>query len=158
MSKQRLFVAFYHYKEPIRSFSSFRRRLVHELTCLLTRAKYSHCELVYPQAAQPIGACFHICDSASGRDGGVRRKDIILYHSRWALVPVYASTKFADRTYQRHAGKKYDYLGALRAVLPFFKQSPQRWYCSEYVAAALNLPLSAGQSPKTLYHYLRSQS
>lgn len=34
-------------------------------------------------------------------------------------------------------GCKYDYLGAARFVLPWMKESPTRWFCSEFVAKAL---------------------
>ena len=40
---------------------------------------------------------------------------------------------------ERHANKKYDYLGVLGFVLPFIRDSKDKWFCSEVCFEALKL-------------------
>lgn len=160
MPKSTVYVAFYCYCEPVTDFASLKRRIIHELTCRLTKSRYSHCEIARRDTARGAGKSSRvfICDSASGRDGGIRRKQMRLTPNHWDLIKVAdASMTRIDDLYRRNVGKKYDYLGALRAICPFIHQSPQRWYCSEYVAAALALPADSGLTPQTLYSYLTTE-
>lgn len=159
MPKSTVYIAFYCYRELVTDFASLKRRIIHELTCRLTKSRYSHCEIARCGTEQGVGKTNRafICDSASGRDGGVRRKTISLLPSHWDIIAVEASTTRIEDVYQRNRGKKYDYLGALRAICPFIRQSPQHWYCSEYVAAALALPADSGLTPQTLYSYLTTE-
>lgn len=151
----KIVAAFYHYKTPITDWQSFKKRLTHELICLFTRSCYSHVEIAVnhwlPNSSSPL----YICYGASARDGGVRRKEMMLPPDKWVLVTI-KNPNFTNlyRLYQTERGKSYDYSGALRAICSLFPDCADRWTCSEFAACALNLPKGAGITPKNLYQYL----
>ena len=51
----------------------------------------------------------------------------------------------------RHRGDHYDWMGVLRFALPFLRQRPGKWFCSEAVAEALGMADSAGVTPGDLW-------
>lgn len=119
----------------------FWHKVGHAATCLWTRSRYSHCELVFSDA--PV-AGKHLCASSSARDGGVRFKRINLSSGRWDVYELPEHDAF-DESYARqwvedHAGLPYDHLGLVWFVLPIgaFDRS-KRWFCSEAIAAALRM-------------------
>lgn len=119
----------------------FWHKVGHWATCLWTRSKYSHCELVFGDA--PVGGK-HLCASSSARDGGVRFKRIDLASGRWDVFSLPGVDGFdeahARQWFQDHAGLPYDHLALLWFVLPInqFNRS-KRFFCSEAVAAALRM-------------------
>lgn len=117
-------------------------KTTHHATCIWTRSKYSHVELVID------GVCY----SSSGRDGGVRKKVIsTLYTSgRWDIYEVQIDKAFALNLFKREAGLGYDYLGVAKFVLPFIPSSQSRWYCSELVTAMLGTT-DNHKSPQQLF-------
>ena len=53
--------------------------------------------------------------------------------------------------FRAHMGERYDWMGVLRFALPFLRQRPGKWFCSEAVAEALGVADSAGVSPGDLW-------
>lgn len=111
---------------------------------LLTRSIYSHCELVIDG----------ICYTSSNRDGGVRSKAIYLDTEKWDVFDIPHNKDLAKAWFTEHYGQSYDWLGAVRIVLPFLPNSSNKWFCSEACAAALGIENPGRQTPATLYHLL----
>ena len=95
-----------------------------------TRGPYSHVELVFSDG---------LCGSASGVDGGVRLKSIMLHPDRWDLVPIAGDETYARDWFARHAGRGYDYLGLFGFVWRPYYGDTTRFWCSEAIAAALQI-------------------
>lgn len=109
-----------------------------------TRSEYSHCEI------EVNGLCF----SSSPRDGGVRGKRINLESGHWDVIDIMGDEFTALAWFHEHDGAGYDWVGLVRAVIPFFPHSSTRWFCSEACGAALGIP--AGRlSPQDLFDRLR---
>ena len=133
---------------------------------IITRSPYSHCELAIPQADGS-----HYCISSHIKDGGVRGKFMALPGDRWDLLPAIdpeylRNPEHYDRALRtlpadtvsdwlrRHQGQRYDWLGVLRFVFPWLRQSEARWFCSEFVACVLGMDNPAKQSPQDIYQHL----
>ena len=116
-----------------------------------TRGQYSHCEIAVKHS---FAEDYH-CYSASARDGGVRSKTMPLPDDKWDLIPIRDADAYERvwALYQKTRGAKYDYGGALGVVLPI-RQAAQKWFCSEWCAAALGLPWEERVSPNRLAKYL----
>lgn len=145
-----LYLALYKHKRPIKSVKDFVYRISDDLTKILTKGKYSHCEIVIKQKNGK-----YQCYTSSIRDKGVRVKDMELPLDRWDLIEL---TQFnvsqIKRFYNKTKGCKYDFLGALGVVL-HFGNNKKRYFCSEWCAEALGLPEPHKFSPNSLYRYLR---
>ncbi|MCR9123015.1 MAG: hypothetical protein NXH91_12160 [Phyllobacteriaceae bacterium] len=114
----------------------------------VTRSSYSHVELT--DLSWGIGDR-SICWSASPRDGGVRSKLIDLRSGHWLIVPIAETNARTVDFIEREAGKGYDWFGLVFSQ--FFnwrRQDKKRWFCSELIAAALDLPRPAMWSPGDL--------
>ena len=116
---------------------------------LRTASPYSHCEIAIEQ-----GWGVYECISSSMRDGGIRGKAMQLPKDRWDILPCTLTEREAREWLSREQGKAYDYAGALRFVLPFLRQAPQKWFCSEFVAAALGIDNPSGQTPASVWKWL----
>lgn len=153
-----MYIAFYKYKTPVTNWRSFVNRAMHEVICLFTRSKYSHCELVITEQNLTLNDVLSRlsldCYSSSVRDGGVRKKEMMLKKERWDIVKISADKQKAIDAFNDCNGQKYDFLGAIKGVIPFFPQSKNRWYCSEIVAFSLGFEKKAGKTPQSLYDYL----
>jgi hypothetical protein len=115
----------------------------------VTGGIYSHVELI-SGAALP-GHC-SMCLSASGRDGGVRQKRILLTAESWDLVFLRMDDEAPCQFIRDHLGARYDYAGLmLSQVLAFGRHNPDQWFCSEICAAALGLPNPQRVSPQFLF-------
>jgi len=121
-----------------------------------TRSVYSHVELVLAHNAPRPGSSAE-CISASGRDGGVRRKCITFKPDNWEFVSL-PWVDYADATARaaRHCGEGYDY-GAifLSHVLRVNVQSSSRWICSEFVAYVLRFERPHTFSPGDLFYVVK---
>jgi hypothetical protein len=134
------------YKKGQNLFRDPGKFLAHVAICIRTLSKYSHCELVIDG----------VCWSSSARDGGVRAKEIDLTTGHWDVF--YVADDLNDKAaalawFLEHEGDRYDWLGIVRFVLPFVKQSPGKQFCSEAVDAALGGQNSYKVSPKDLLKY-----
>ena len=107
-----------------------------------TSGTYSHVEIVVSGMAI----------SADAWSGVVRCTPVAAFHKEnWDTVEV-ALTKDMDFI-NLQLGKKYDWLGILGFFLPGKLQNSNRWYCSEFCAAAIGIwkrPIS----PQQLYEML----
>jgi hypothetical protein len=83
-----------------------------------------------------------LCISASGMDGGVRSKVMRLDPTRWSLTPLpeIAGARALALLSDEH-GAGYDWTGILRLAAPILGigESRRRWFCSEFVAAAMGI-------------------
>jgi len=116
---------------------------------LATRGTYSHVELIPGSITLGDTAT---CLSASGRDGGVRSKRILLKPTSWDLVPLDIAHKPAAQFILARIGARYDYKGILLSQLVALgRHSETRWFCSEIVAAALGIKNPHRVSPQMLF-------
>lgn len=124
-----------------------------------TGGPYSHCELVFPD-----GRCF----SSDERDGGTRFKRIDLRGDEWDIVDVPVNSFYIDALdkFCHDEDKcKYDWRGISFSFLPIpiGWQHPDKWFCSEIVAAALQIAgwlrgyTPASLSPNGLYKALTKE-
>jgi hypothetical protein len=105
--------------------------LYNRLTRWLDHGPYSHCELVFGDGESA---------SASFMDGGVRFKRIGYSSGQWDFVPIPLRYELAARVwFTLHQGAAYDLMGNLNALLGFVPDSTDKWFCSEAIAAALQL-------------------
>jgi hypothetical protein len=97
---------------------------------LFTMGPYSHVEFVFSD-----GMWF----SASGRDGGVRYKEIIPKpHWFYLDLPLAGEDEAKLRTWcDGEVGREYDWKEVTRFVLPWLGSDDSRWFCSEIVMAGL---------------------
>lgn len=94
-----------------------------------TRSIYSHCELNIADAYL----------SASGRDGGVRRKQMQINPDHWDVLPLegWERRDAWDRAFGE-IGRPYDYAGIIfNFTVPIRQHMRQSWFCSELCAYAL---------------------
>lgn len=115
-------------------------RIGHWLVCIGTLSRYSHVELVID------GWCY----SSSYQDGGVRRKRIDLTSGRWDVFEITGDQRAAYVWFMQRLGASYDWGGVVRFVLPFVRQRPGEYFCSEAVAAALGLPHAGRCTPRAV--------
>lgn len=114
-----------------------------------TWSRYSHVELICTKAT--LGQ-EHICLSASGRDGGVREKEILLKPESWDLLMLDCDADYAGTFIRDRIGQKYDFKGIVFSqALPWDGHNKDRWFCSEICAAALKKSKPNWYSPKRLY-------
>ena len=141
MTKRRVQIAFY--KGPAKSIW---QKIAHRVICVRTGSIYSHCELVID------GVCY----SASARDGGVRAKTIDLASGKWDVYdwPKDSTADYALSFYGLTRGCGYDWAGVFRFLLPILPVAETRWWCSEWVAAALRMP-EWDSSPQRLWWLCR---
>lgn len=116
----------------------------------VTRSPYSHVELIPDPLMQGADGSF-LCYTSSPRDGGVVNRSIGFKRDHWDFVDVewYAPNVIA--IFDQYAGAKYDYAGIIFSQ--FFNwrtHSRKRWFCSEIIAAALDLPNPTSYSPGSL--------
>ncbi len=146
--KPNIYVAFY----------KGRKTWLDKLICFITRSKYSHCE-IYVRTVEGSRVLY----SSSPRDGGVRMKYLNkpLDLKKWELIPLdekITHTKVKE-FFTKTKGKKYDYIGAIASVVSIFKQNPNRYFCSEWVAKCLEIykPKPHRLTPKKLFTLLEKQ-
>lgn len=85
----------------------------------------SHVELLFSD-----GMMF----SASQYEDRVRFKQHNFYSKSWMRIelPITSSQEAIVRDWcETQVGKKYDYLGILGFIIPFIKDNPNKWFCSE---------------------------
>jgi len=145
------------------AFYRGRGRLDDRVIRAVTRSPFSHVELTVCPGRGPADVAQPAL-SASGRDGGVRRKTIAFAPDRWELLPllpwVPADPWAPSNPWTRAAaeiGAAYDYRGILLTfAVPLRRQHPDRWFCSELCAHALGLPDPHTYAPGDLYHWVRA--
>lgn len=149
MNTQPIYLALYKGRRDGSGWRVWCARATDWLTRILTRGQYSHAEIAVREHPQ---ASVYTCYSASIRDKGVRRKVMPLSAAKWDLIPL-PSTPEAHEQLQRvwaaTEGQGYDLMGALGVAFGL-PQNRRRWFCSEWCAAALELPDGWCWSPNDL--------
>ncbi|MGB3407674.1 MAG: hypothetical protein WBA67_09280 [Jannaschia sp.] len=141
----RYYVAFY------RGHGTLADRIVR----YATRSPFSHCELIRTSITPRRGDTVR-CISASGRDNGVRIKDITLEDGKWDIYAVpWAPLDAWDRA-EAQLGQPYElWAMILSQLLNFRRHSRGKWFCSELVAHALGLNMPHAKSPGDLLRDIR---
>lgn len=144
------------YRGPSDSFS---KQVFHEAVCLRTRSEYSHVELVFDIDFFGVGTCW----SSSARDGGVRRKQIDLTSGHWDVFDVSQifdshEEAYALAWFETRVGAKYDYFGLLFFVLFVRTEDSRAYFCSEAVAAALQLREPWKVHPEGLHDFIKDRA
>ena len=120
----------------------------------VTRSPYSHVEIIaLTGTATTDGHPQAEAISASYRDGGVRQRRIDLAPDHWDLVAVpWANPTRVWAAALVEAGAGYDYAGLILSQLLHLRRgNGHRWFCSELVAYALDLPRPSAYSPGDLH-------
>lgn len=127
------------------AFYKWRGDWIDRLIRKLTSGPYSHCELIVS------GKWL----SVSPREGTVRYKKIVPKPDHWDFIeiPVNMHQVSLIEDFASHElFEGYDWLGILfTQFINFNRQSKNRWFCSELVAAALqSIGLLGGLAPHRL--------
>lgn len=134
------YVAFY------RGRGTFADRVVR----YATRSPFSHCELIRADKPPRRGDTV-TCISASGRDKGVRIKDIELKDGKWDIYAVPWAPEDAWDRAAKHLDQPYELWSMVVSQLFNFRRGKRgKWFCSELVAYALGLNLPQAKSPGDL--------
>lgn len=110
----------------------------------VTRSEYSHCEIVIDG----------VCWSSSPRDGGVRQATINLQSGHWDVIDLQGDVPLVLAWFLANEGARYDWVGLIRTMIPFFPHSKTKWFCSEACGAALGIQANT-LSPQDLFDRLR---
>ena len=149
MSNRKIYLALYKGRRDGTGWRVWAARFTDGLTRVLTRGRYSHCEIAVHEHPQPS---VYTCYSASIRDKGVRCKVMPLPEAKWDLIPLPSTPEAYERLQRVWAetqGQGYDLLGAFGVVFGL-PENRKRWFCSEWVGKALWLPESWRFSPNDL--------
>ena len=146
----KVYLALYKGRKSGRTPKALAMRFADWVVRKATRGIYSHCEI-----AVALGDGVFECYSSSLRDGGVRSKTMPLPADKWDLVPISDDLlPWVESCYQHTKGQKYDLAGALGVVLPV-QHRLDKWFCSEWCAAALGVQYPDRYSPQELADWLR---
>ena len=149
MSEQQIYLALYRGRRDGSGWRVWAARFTDGLTRVLTRGRYSHCEIAVREHTQ---ASVYTCYSASIRDGGVRCKVMPLPEAKWDLIQMESTSEAHERlqrVWTETRGQGYDLMGALGIAFGL-PQNRRRWFCSEWCATALGLPDGWRWSPNDL--------
>lgn len=118
------------------------KRITARLIQWWTGSIYSHCELMVDGW----------CHSSSAMDGGVRRKQIHLDPEKWDLVDLaWASAEDVRQAFRLTDHYRYGWSGLiLNQFLNLNRGTKKSTFCSQWCAAALDLPSPNSHSPATL--------
>jgi hypothetical protein len=144
-----IYLALYHGHRGGTGWRVWAARFTDGLTRVLTRGKYSHCEIAVRLPETADGQEYE-CYSASIRDKGVRMKTMPLPSTKWDLIALPDSVGGRLETlWAQTQGQGYDLPGAFGVVFGL-RENRKRWFCSEWVGKALGLAESWRFSPNDL--------
>ena len=144
-----IYLALYHGHRGGTGWRVWAARFTDGLTRILTRGRYSHCELAVRLPETADGQEYE-CYSASLRDKGVRRKIMPLPSAKWDLIALPDSVGGRlHGLWKETQGQGYDLPGAFGVVFGL-RENRRRWFCSEWVGKALGLAESWRFSPNDL--------
>ena len=144
-----IYLALYHGYRDGTGWRVWAARFTDGLTRILTRGRYSHCEIAVRLPETADGQKYE-CYSASLRDGGVRRKTMPLPSAKWDLIELPDSVgERLHGLWEETKGQGYDLPGAFGVVFGL-RENRKRWFCSEWVGKALGLAESWRFSPNDL--------
>lgn len=112
-----------------------------------TRSPYSHCEVVFDG----------VCISSSVMDGGVRQKIIDLDSGHWDVTDVpWASRETVHAHWLATKGQPYGWGDLIMSqVFNRGTDNTKAAFCSEWCAAALDIPRAVTYSPGALFEEVR---
>ena len=140
------------------AFEKGTGKLVDRLIRWWTNGPYCHVELVSSSLQDPYDRRGVDLLSASPRGGGVCEERLRLEPRKWDVIEMPGETEVAAKFIRGQAGLKYDWVGLFcTMIFPFGWEAPNRWFCSEIVAAALGISNPARLSPNALYRLLSLQ-
>lgn len=149
MNTQPIYLALYRGRRDGTGWRVWCARATDWLTRVLTRGKYSHCEIAVRLPETADGQEYE-CYSASIRDKGVRMKTMPLPSAKWDLIALPDSVgERLHGLWEATQGQGYDLPGAFGVVFGL-PENRRRWFCSEWVGKALGLPESWRFSPNDL--------
>ena len=105
-----IYLALYHGHRGGTGWRVWAARFTDGLTRILTRGRYSHCELAVRLPETADGQEYE-CYSASLRDKGVRRKIMPLPSDKWDLIPLLSTPEAHEqlqRVWTATEGQGYD--------------------------------------------------
>ena len=144
-----IYLALYHGHRGGTGWRVRAARFTDSLTRVLTRGRYSHCEIAVRLPETADGQEYE-CYSASLRDKGVRRKIMPLPSAKWDLIALPDSVGGRlHGLWEETKGQGYDLPGAFGVVFGL-PENRKRWFCSEWVGKALGLSESWRFSPNDL--------
>lgn len=114
-----------------------------------TGSPYSHCEMVMPDGRFL---------TSSPRDGGVRAKVIEQDALTWDFIelPAWVDAERIELLFAENKGLKYDWLGIVFCqIIKGRWHSRNRWFCSEFCAAAIGCARPYEYSPGDLADLLK---
>lgn len=110
--------------------------------------KYSHVELNINGIAY----------SSSTRDGGVRSKVIDMHSGSWDLLEVYIDELQALDWFNRNKGKKYDWAGIFRFLLPFLPHNKDQYFCNEAVGQMMQVSNPENYTPDEFIELIKNNN
>lgn len=115
----------------------------------VTRSRFSHVELVRHYGTDQ---CQSI--SASGRDGGVRIKEIDFDSGRWEILKLRNWVpEDAWARAEAKLGQPYDYRGILLSqAIPLRRHSEHKWFCSELIGEAVGFQMPQRYAPIDIWY------
>jgi hypothetical protein len=154
------------------NFAFFKAKyggLTAKLIKLRTGGIHSHVELIFPQYTiydsvknRELSLCF----SSYEKEGGVRFKFIYLNPEKWDIVPIEIPNDKLEDLLSFAAelcDADYDWPGIFGFVIPFFKENPKKFFCSEVLVylfqkklAMLEDLVSYKTSPTDLFRRLKN--
>ena len=144
-----IYLALYHGHRGGTGLKVWVARFTDGLTRILTRGRYSHCEIAVKLPETADGQEYE-CYSASIRDKGVRMKTMPLPSAKWDLIPLPDDVGGRLATlWAQTQGQGYDLPGAFGVVFGL-PENRRRWFCSEWVGKALGMAESWRFSPNDL--------
>lgn len=151
-----IYLALYHGHRGGTGLKVWVARFTDGLTRILTRGRYSYCEIAIRLAVQDSEPQYE-CYSASLRDGGVRRKIMPLPSAKWDLIELPDSVGGRLETlWSQTQSQGYDLPGAFGVVFGL-PENRRRWFCSEWAGKALGLAESWRFSPNDLAAIFRRE-
>ncbi len=143
-----LYVAFY------RGSGRFADWLVRAVT----RSAFSHVELIRAERRPRLGDTV-TCLGSSGRDGGVRLKEIRLHPERWRIYDVCWAPEGTWERAMAEVGRPYELWALVTTQFLNLRRSRRgAWFCSELVAHALRLDMPHAYSPGDLLRAIRDHT
>lgn len=133
-----VYLALYKGKKTIKRPIDLFWRGADKLIRIMTRGKYSHCEIaIMANHTAKTSSPMYVCYSSSFRDGGVRKKRMKLPNDKWDLLPLNGLSGDEIKQYfNATQGKHYDVLGVLGYLIGIH-QHPNKFFCSEWCYNAI---------------------
>lgn len=129
--------------------TSWQQRVQDWVIRVATGGQYSHVELI--EGSADFNSV-QLCLSSSGRDGGVREKRMKLDPAKWDLVEMRVDAVRPAAFIRDRIGRRYDYPALIFSqLLALGRHEPNRWFCSEIIAASLGLDQPHRFSPQMLF-------